>query len=118
MLLDQSLIPGPESTIPLVVQNKTFVPGLTQLALEDETWDSTRWGGTGNLWLLHVYSPAQNPGDASGVNQFGRWAYGPWFWKDEVGEPILKDTYIYSLQNNCNRLQDCGMKLAIHCLNE
>ena len=34
----------------------------------------------GNLWLPHVYSPAQNPGDSSGVNQFGRWAYGPWFW--------------------------------------
>ena len=80
LLLNQGLIPGPESTIPLVVQDKTFVPSLTQLALEDETWDVTRWGGTGNLWLPHVYSPAQNPGDASGVNQFGRWAYGPWFW--------------------------------------
>ncbi len=22
-----------------------------------------------------------------------------WFWKDELGEPILKDTYIYSLEN-------------------
>ena len=41
---------------------------------------TARWGGEGNLWLPHVYSPAQNPGDSSGVNQFGRWAYGPWFW--------------------------------------
>src|SRR5690606_25388371 len=34
----------------------------------------------GSLWVPHVYSPAQNPGDASGVNNYGRWAYGPWFW--------------------------------------
>jgi hypothetical protein len=34
----------------------------------------------GSLWLPHVYSPAQNPGDSSGVNEYGRWAYGPWFW--------------------------------------
>ncbi len=79
-LVGQGLIPGADSTIPLVLQDKTFVPGLDQLARSDETWDTTRWGGTGNLWLPHVYSPAQNPGDSSGVNQFGRWAYGPWFW--------------------------------------
>ncbi len=79
-LIDAGLIPGPESTIPLVVQDKTFVPGAKQLSVSDETWDVERWGGPGNLWLPHVYSPAQNPGDVSGVNQFGRWAYGPWFW--------------------------------------
>jgi FtsP/CotA-like multicopper oxidase with cupredoxin domain len=79
-LLSQGLIPGAESTIPLVIQDKTFVPAKAQLAAQDETWDMDRWGGPGNLWLPHVYSPAQNPGDASGVNQFGRWAYGPWFW--------------------------------------
>jgi FtsP/CotA-like multicopper oxidase with cupredoxin domain len=66
--------------IPLVVQDKTFVPDPAQLAVSDDTWDSARWGGVANLWLPHVYSPAQNPGDASGVNAFGRWAYGPWFW--------------------------------------
>ncbi len=66
--------------IPLVIQDKTFVPSTTQLAVSDETWDAARWGGLGNLWLPHVYSPAQNPGDAGGVNMFGRWAYGPWFW--------------------------------------
>ncbi len=66
--------------IPLVIQDKTFVPPLEQLAMQDPTWDLSRWGGEGDLWLPHVYVPAQNPGDASGVNQFGRWAYGPWFW--------------------------------------
>ena len=60
-----------------------------------------RWGGEGNLWLPHVYSPAQNPGDASGVNQFGRWAYGPWFWPPtnniEYG-PIANPYYDPNLQ--------------------
>jgi len=70
----------PTETIPLVIQDKTFVPSQEQLDVSDETWDTARWGGEGSLWLPHVYSPAQNPGDSSGVNQFGRWAYGPWFW--------------------------------------
>jgi FtsP/CotA-like multicopper oxidase with cupredoxin domain len=79
-LLSQGLIPDADSTIPLIIQDKTFVPSMEQLMLQDETWDMVRWGGEGNLWLPHVYSPAQNPGDSSGVNQFGRWTYGPWFW--------------------------------------
>ena len=74
------LLPGSAQTIPLVIQDKTYVPNAAQLALQDNTWDTARWGGEGSLWLPHVYSPAQNPGDSSGVNQFGRWAYGPWFW--------------------------------------
>jgi len=79
-LIASGAIPTGDAVIPLVIQDKTFVPSVSQLALEDETWDLTRWGGTGSLWVPHVYSPAQNPGDPSGVNQFGRWAYGPWFW--------------------------------------
>jgi FtsP/CotA-like multicopper oxidase with cupredoxin domain len=70
----------PADQIPLVVQDKTFVPQEAELALEDPTWDMARWGDFGDLWVPHVYVPAQNPGDSSGVNQFGRWAYGPWFW--------------------------------------
>ena len=79
-LIDAGILPGAADTIPLIIQDKTFVPGSAQLAAEDPTWDSARWGGEGNLWTPHVYMPAQNPGDTSGVNQFGRWAYGPWFW--------------------------------------
>jgi FtsP/CotA-like multicopper oxidase with cupredoxin domain len=79
-LVASGLIPPAEDTIPLVVQDKTFVPNAAQLALQDETWDTANWGGEGSLWVPHVYSPAQNPGDASGVNEYGRWAYGPWFW--------------------------------------
>ncbi len=36
---------------------------------------------TGDLWLPHVYMPAQNPlAGSGGVNPFGRWMYGPWFY--------------------------------------
>ncbi len=84
-LLTAGLIPDENSTIPLVIQDKTFVPNLVQIAEQDETWNFNRWGSTGDLWLPHVYSPAQNPGDSSGVNQFGRWAYGPWFWPPTIG---------------------------------
>ena len=70
----------PAEQIPLVIQDKTFVPSVDQLRIEDPLWDVSRWGGTGSLWYPHVYNPAQNPGDSSGVNAFGRWMYGPWFW--------------------------------------
>jgi len=66
--------------IPLVIQDKTFVPQPSQLAAEDPTWDTTHWGGYGNLWFPHVYMPNQNPADPDGVNAMGRWDYGPWFW--------------------------------------
>lgn len=66
--------------IPLVIQDRTFVPTVDQLATQDPTWDMTRWGGLGSLWVPHVYMPAQNPGDVTGMSGFGRWMYGPWFW--------------------------------------
>ncbi len=94
-LIDNGTIPGPDDTIPLVVQDKTFVPSAAQLAVSDELWDMDRWGGEGDLWLPHVYSPAQNPGDSSGVNQFGRWAYGPWFWPptSNIDHPPITNAY-------------------------
>ncbi len=30
--------------------------------------------------MPHVYMPNQNPADPGGMNAFGRWHYGPWFW--------------------------------------
>jgi len=87
-LVNQGLIPGDADTIPLIVQDRTFVPSNAQLYGDpqngvygqDPTWDLTRWGGYGNLWYHHVYMPAENPGDASGMSGYGRWFYGPWFW--------------------------------------
>ena len=77
-LITDGIIPSDQ--IPLVVQDRTFVPDPEQLVWQDPTWDSTAWGSKGNFWYHHVYMPAQNPGDTSGMSAFGRWMYGPWFW--------------------------------------
>ena len=65
--------------IPLVIQDKTFVPSPAVLAATDPLWQAA-WGGQGNLWFPHVYMPNQDPIDLSGANPLGRWDYGPWFW--------------------------------------
>ncbi len=70
----------PADQIPLIIQDRTFVPDAAQLALQDPTWDAARWGSKGSFWYHHVYMPAQNPGDPSGMSAYGRWMYGPWFW--------------------------------------
>ena len=79
----------PDDQIPLIIQDKTFVDAAT-IGTTDPTW---RWGTgldndangypdfkTGDLWAPHVYMPAQNPADISGMAAMGRWHYGPWFW--------------------------------------
>ncbi|MFO1433053.1 MAG: hypothetical protein U1F76_23600 [Candidatus Competibacteraceae bacterium] len=71
--------------IPLVIQDKTFVPDNgdqpgSQLAATDPTWNVAAYGGKGSLWFPHVYMPNQNPYDPTGANPYGRWDYGPWFW--------------------------------------
>lgn len=72
----------PDVGIPLVIQDKSFVDANTIFST-DPTW---LWGitpgvpNTGDLWYPHVYVPAQNPWAPDGVNPFGRWMYGPWFW--------------------------------------
>jgi FtsP/CotA-like multicopper oxidase with cupredoxin domain len=80
------LVPDTAHLIPLVLQDKTFVPSQTQLAVQDPTWI---WGtgsapsannGNGDLWFPHVYNPNQNPFDEGGASAFGRWDYGAWFY--------------------------------------
>jgi len=98
-LVEQALIAAaiiPVDEIPLVIQDRTFVPSLDQLAWQDPTWNVNRWGGPGGLWYPHVYMTMQNPGDPSGMNQFGRWHYGPWFWPPTVVEhgPVLNPNYV------------------------
>jgi FtsP/CotA-like multicopper oxidase with cupredoxin domain len=78
----------PATEIPLVIQDKTFVPQLKQLTNEDPTWNVAAWGSTGNVWLPHVYMPNQNPSDTLGVNALGRWDYNPWFYP-----PALPQTF-------------------------
>jgi FtsP/CotA-like multicopper oxidase with cupredoxin domain len=84
--------------IPLVIQDRTFVPPATvpalataggnttgillgQLPEQDPTWDPARWGGEDSIWFPHVYLPNQWPGspDGTNANPVGRWDYGPWF---------------------------------------
>lgn len=96
-LVTDGLVPADE--IPLIIQDKTYVDGVpaspTYVLNTDPTWI---WGSqpgtivpwnpagalpvTGDLWWPHVYMPAQNPfnPDLSGINAYGRWHYGPWFW--------------------------------------
>ena len=71
------------------------MPDAAQLAEQDPTWDTARWGGMGNLWYHHVYMPAQNPGDPSGMSAYGRWMYGPWFWPPATPQhgPIANPYY-------------------------
>ncbi|MEI7885401.1 MAG: hypothetical protein WCI30_08645 [Clostridia bacterium] len=82
-LIARGVIPSAE--IPLIIQDKTFVPKDDQLVKQDPTWDKVKWGEYGDLWFPHVYMPNQNPYDDSGSNPVGRWDYGPWFWPPYTG---------------------------------
>ncbi|MFE9203077.1 hypothetical protein [Micromonospora sp. NPDC007230] len=75
-LVDEGVLPAEQ--LPLVIQDKTFVPDDAQLADQDPTWDRDRWGAKGSLWHPHVYQPRQNPYRRTGSNPTGRWDYGPW----------------------------------------
>ena len=88
----------PDTGIPLVIQDKSFVDETT-INAQDPTWN---WGttpgtaNTGDLWYPHVYMTNQNPADIGGMNAFGRWHYGPWFWPPTTGityPPILNPYY-------------------------
>jgi FtsP/CotA-like multicopper oxidase with cupredoxin domain len=110
-LVDRGLIPADQ--IPLIIQDKTFVDATPTVKMiynsttglfdtpitvpkvreTDPLWN---WGSqaavggvvppvTGDLWLPHVYMPAQNQlAGSGGINAFGRWMYGPWFYPATV----------------------------------
>jgi FtsP/CotA-like multicopper oxidase with cupredoxin domain len=74
--------------IPLVIQDKSFVPA--NVATQDDLWSTANWGGQGNLWFPHVYEPAQSLTSPDGLNPMGRWDYGPWVWPPSpVTNPTL-----------------------------
>ncbi len=79
-LVSSGTIPDGSSTLPLIIEDKTYIPSQAELSVSDPTWDTAAWGAEGSLWAPHVYMTAQNTQDSTGVNQFGRWMYGPWFW--------------------------------------
>ena len=87
----------PSDQIPLIIQDKTFVNAAT-ISKTDPTWN---WGSTpgkphtGDLWVPHVYVPAQNPAMPDAVNPTGRWHYGPWFWPPvtNIDNPPVPNPY-------------------------
>jgi FtsP/CotA-like multicopper oxidase with cupredoxin domain len=77
-LVTSGVLPAAADTIPLVLQDKSFVPD--DIALQDAHWNPTAWGAAGDMWFPHVYETVQDPGQVNSWNQVGRWHYGPWFW--------------------------------------
>jgi FtsP/CotA-like multicopper oxidase with cupredoxin domain len=93
----------PDIGIPLVIQDRTFVDPTT-IAAQDPTWSFTPQAGA--LWYPHVYMPNQNPGDLSGMNAFGRWHYGPWFFPPTTGikfGPVANPFYDCGAGQPCTR---------------
>jgi FtsP/CotA-like multicopper oxidase with cupredoxin domain len=68
----------PADVLPLVIQEKTFVPA--DIALQDSKWNQDAWGKPGDLWFPHVYETNQDPMSGDGTNPVGRWDWGPYFW--------------------------------------
>ena len=94
-----NLVVLPGAGIPLILQDKSFVPNATQMQAQDPTWNwganATRaWPKTGELYYPHVYMPAQNLDNFS-VNPMGRWDYGAWAQPPRMGflHPDLANPY-------------------------
>ena len=89
-LINQGVLP--DIGIPLIIQDKTYLPSTTQLNAEDPTWPFTQNTSASDLWFPHVYMPNQNPAPGmGGANAMGRWDYGPWFfppWVPLVHGPV------------------------------
>ncbi|MBI4835007.1 MAG: multicopper oxidase domain-containing protein [Planctomycetes bacterium] len=92
-MVSRGVIPADE--IPLIIQDKTFVDATT-ITATDPTWN---WGATpgspitGDLWFPHVYMPNQDQNSPTGMNDLGRWDYGPLVWPPTpVQDPVLPDT--------------------------
>ena len=88
-------LPPLTDTIPLIIQDKTFVP--KDIAQQDAKWnkqfngtavvDANQWGQPGDLWFPPVYETNQDPSSIDGTNPPGRWDWGPWFW------PVFPSVY-------------------------
>lgn len=128
-LVTRGKLPPASNTIPLILQDKTFVDAtpttkyiynpvtglfdtpitVPKVRETDPLWNwgtATAVGGvrppvTGDLWLPHVYMPAQtSTAGAGGVNPFGRWMYGPWFYPATVVDVGPQPNPYYDL--NCS----------------
>lgn len=101
-LMNDLDLPDVEYTVPLILEEKVFVPEIPQLQYSDPTWLlhktvaglNPQWGDTDDPWYSHVLVPNQNPNVAAGAHDFGRADYGPWFWPPYTGllHPPLVDS--------------------------
>jgi spore coat protein A, manganese oxidase len=73
--------------IPLVIQDKSFVP--RNIFTQDPSW---RWGEPGDLWYPHEYEVNVLPGGAP--NPRGRWDWGPTDDPPAVGTKALPRTSV------------------------
>lgn len=77
-MITSGALPPAERTLPLVLQDRTFVPA--DISLQDANWSTQHWGGVSDSWFPHVYETVQDPAQAENTNAVGRWHYGPYFW--------------------------------------
>ncbi len=77
-LIATGKLPAAADTIPMVLQDKMFVPD--DIEFQDERWNTTAWGTPGDMWYPHVYETVQDPNQWTMFNSVGRWHWGPWFW--------------------------------------
>ncbi len=77
-MISTGALPAASETIPLILQDKTFVPD--DILLQDSRWSVNAWGAPGDLWFPHVYETVQDPNQDTRFNAVGRWHWGPWFW--------------------------------------
>ncbi len=77
------LLPPAADTIPLIIQDKTFVP--KDVRVQDAKWNGL--GQESDLWYPHVYETNQDPFSVDGTNPVGRWDWGNWFW------PVFPSVY-------------------------
>ncbi|WP_197084190.1 multicopper oxidase family protein [Desulfovibrio sp. TomC] len=74
--------------IPLIIQDKTFVPSSGDITANDPSWnDNPDWGTQGDLWLAHVYKANQD--DSGTPDPKGRWDNGKWVYPP-VQDPLPK----------------------------
>lgn len=73
---DQALAIDQVETLPLILQDKTFVP--SDVATQDTKWNLANWGQPGDLWMPHVYEKAEvDVGNGFEANPAGRWDFAP-----------------------------------------
>ncbi len=69
--------------IPLVIEDKTFVPSTTQLAAEDPTWNTTATtAATATSGSRTSTCRTRTRATSAARTPMGRWDYGHWFWPD------------------------------------